>query len=811
MPAFDYKGVLAGTTSQLTANAQPTGSIAQLNGNDSKAPTSPFSIDWGDGSSTSGFFPSNHTYADATRNYVITLTSHEKDGSSLVIQVPVLFAAPTINATVPTNLISVSFPATLGVYQGALGYSAPNTANWAVITDFGKVGRQAWEYILSVAANIAYRMDGSAASFHGQNSFPINVVADSSGNYLYTVWFSNPPVIAVPGSSFSASSTSASLILHEIGHQFDLNSLHFTSTFNVDGQANGILTESLASIVHYATAYDLLNNSQAYGIPGDFALGLASETLNLFGGIKSSYDSYVAGGKNYTSWGNTIIQPDPTLGTINTLAYKFVEHAEAAGQGFLSPVIRMTHLLEQFKSGDMSSYSPGADSPAAETFRASLMVAALSYAFGQDLRTEFRDLNFPISDSVYGDFLSRADRAGAIFAGGPGNDILLAGGGADILTGDAGVDMLNGGAGSDSLTGGSGSDAIDGGAGFDTAYFSGSRASYTLTKTGSTSYTISGADGADTLTNVELLRFSDQAVQLAPGLPRDFDADGAADLLMRYSDGGLAAWLMDGPDLVRGGLIGNPGLNWVPKDTADFDGDGKADILLQNIDSSIAIWKVDGTSLAGGNLVGTPGTNWQARLAADFDGNGTADILLQNTDSSVVVWYVSGTGLAGGVVTGITPGPAWKVKGAGDFNGDSKADIILQRDSGEIALWTLDNGNFVSANLVGSPGESWHVKSVADFDGDGKADILMQHDDSRIAIWTMNGPAMTGAAVLDQPGPAWQVKGAYDMNADGKADIVLQRTSGEIAVWTMNGLDRIGAALSGNPGSAWALVGPTGG
>jgi hypothetical protein len=36
------------------------------------------------------------------------------------------------------------------------------------------------------------------------------------------------------------------------------------------------------------------------------------------------------------------------------------------------------------------------------------MVAALSYAFSQDLRAEFRKLNFPISDSDYSTLLSRA-------------------------------------------------------------------------------------------------------------------------------------------------------------------------------------------------------------------------------------------------------------------------------------------------------------------------------------------------------------------------------------------------------------------
>jgi hypothetical protein len=33
------------------------------------------------------------------------------------------------------------------------------------------------------------------------------------------------------------------------------------------------------------------------------------------------------------------------------------------------------------------------------------MVTALSYAFSTDLRTEFRDLNFPISDTIYAELM----------------------------------------------------------------------------------------------------------------------------------------------------------------------------------------------------------------------------------------------------------------------------------------------------------------------------------------------------------------------------------------------------------------------
>ncbi|WP_417492658.1 M10 family metallopeptidase C-terminal domain-containing protein [Maricaulis sp.] len=115
--------------------------------------------------------------------------------------------------------------------------------------------------------------------------------------------------------------------------------------------------------------------------------------------------------------------------------------------------------------------------------------------------------------------------------GGAGNDRLYGGDGRDELYGDAGIDILEGGAGADwlyggddrdtlnggsendQLTGGLGNDVIDGGDGTDTAVFSGNYADYTVEINGLTA-TVTGADGVDTLTNIEALQFDDQLVRI---------------------------------------------------------------------------------------------------------------------------------------------------------------------------------------------------------------------------------------------------------------------------------------------------------
>jgi len=88
-------------------------------------------------------------------------------------------------------------------------------------------------------------------------------------------------------------------------------------------------------------------------------------------------------------------------------------------------------------------------------------------------------------------------------------------------------DALLGGEGNDTLIAGAGDDAIDGGPGDDTAMYSGTRANYRVQKLGSGWKVVdqTGVEGSDTLTNVELLQFTDGKFGLvnpAPTTPPDY-------------------------------------------------------------------------------------------------------------------------------------------------------------------------------------------------------------------------------------------------------------------------------------------------
>lgn len=95
------------------------------------------------------------------------------------------------------------------------------------------------------------------------------------------------------------------------------------------------------------------------------------------------------------------------------------------------------------------------------------------------------------------------------------DDILTGDSGRNILIGADGNDSLDGGADVDRLTGGAGDDQLDGGWGWDYAHFAFDQSEYTVsTVNGVTTveHLGLGADGTDTLVNIEVMSFADGMV-----------------------------------------------------------------------------------------------------------------------------------------------------------------------------------------------------------------------------------------------------------------------------------------------------------
>ncbi|MCS6627355.1 M10 family metallopeptidase C-terminal domain-containing protein [Roseibacterium beibuensis] len=160
---------------------------------------------------------------------------------------------------------------------------------------------------------------------------------------------------------------------------------------------------------------------------------------------------------------------------------------------------------------------------------------------------------------------------GTLIVGANGGQYYAGTANADGITGTAFNDQIEAAGGDDTITGGAGADVIDGGAGTDIAVFSGDRSAYTINTVGGVT-TVSGPDGADSLTNVERLQFAD-GLYLITGAPVVNTINGTVgpDTLVGTSgfdsiNGG------DGDDVITGGASNDTLSGGAGVDTAVFAG-----------------------------------------------------------------------------------------------------------------------------------------------------------------------------------------------------------------------------------------------
>ncbi len=149
-----------------------------------------------------------------------------------------------------------------------------------------------------------------------------------------------------------------------------------------------------------------MNHAAEYGLPPDLVFDIRQSARSSIGLVRAAYERYLGSGTAFFSWNDPATPDDETFDTFMTIAYEFFAHAERADRGYAIPARRLMRLLGVFNEDLSQRYEPQSDSPAADAFRATLLVTALSYAFQSDLRAEFRELGFPIDDAVYDELMS---------------------------------------------------------------------------------------------------------------------------------------------------------------------------------------------------------------------------------------------------------------------------------------------------------------------------------------------------------------------------------------------------------------------
>jgi len=254
---------------------------------------------------------------------------------------------------------------------------------------------------------------------------------------------------------------------------------------------------------------------------------------------------------------------------------------------------------------------------------------------------------------------------GTLIVGANGGQYFAGTANADTITGTAFNDQIEAGAGDDTITGGAGADTIDGGAGTDTAVFSGNRSAYTINTVGAVT-TVSGPDGADSLTNVERLQFADGLYTIG-GAPIYNEINGTA-----------------GPDV----LVGTPGFDSISGGDGDdvITGGPGNDVLSGGAGVDTAVF-------AGPRSAYTVATSGGTTTVSGPDGTDTLTTIerLRFDDMTLIVGAGGGQYIAGTAGPDTLNGTAFNdliEGGAGDdvINGLGGNDDIYGGDGNDILI-----------------------------------------------------------------------------------------------------------------------------
>jgi hypothetical protein len=238
----------------------------------------------------------------------------------------------------------------------------------------------------------------------------------------------------------------------------------------------------------------------------------------------------------------------------------------------------------------------------------------------------------------------------------------------------------------------------------------------------------------------------------------DFNVDGNEDIVLQNDNGTPQIWLMNGTSRTSSVTLPGTDESWHVIAADDFNGDGQPDLLFQNDDSgAVGIWTMNGTSVVSMASVGNPGSAWRAIGAGDFNGDGNADILFQKNDGTPMIWEMNGTSIIASA-TLPNPGLLWRAVGTGDFNGDGKSDILFQNINGTPLIWEMNGTSITTSATLPNPGITQIAIGTSDFNGDGKADILFQNISGTPLIWEMNGTSVATTFTLPNPGIQWRLQ-----------------------------------------------------
>lgn len=409
--------------------------------------------------------------------------------------------------------------------------------------------------------------------------------------------------------------------------------------------------------------------------------------------------------------------------------------------------------------------------------------------------------------------------------GGSGNDTIL---------GNQAENGLYGNNGNDTLTGGLGNDSIDGGQGTDSAVFSGNRAGYTISRSGG-ALIVSGADGTDTISNVETLVFADGSYA-ASGLGTTSVSVSALSAAKAEGASGNTSYTFTvtrtgdtgGAQTVDWSVAGTGG---APASASDFAGgafpSGSVSFAAGETSKTVTItvagdkliesteqFTVTLTNPSTGAAIGTA-----SATGAIWNDDFIQHLPIDSSAGDDLVWQSNGQFLVSSGAAGLgqirvagTPGAGYEFKGTGQVGGDAGTDVIWAKAGGGVILG-IGAGSPLNFTLVpvSRPGSTWTYWTQADLNGDGRVELLWKQGEA-LAVTQLNSDgSKIGDTWLGMPGSGWAAVAAVDLNGDGRTDILWQNNSmgGALASGLVNASGNGFTSINwlSLPGAGWTYAG----
>jgi Calx-beta domain/FG-GAP-like repeat/RTX calcium-binding nonapeptide repeat (4 copies) len=427
-------------------------------------------------------------------------------------------------------------------------------------------------------------------------------------------------------------------------------------------------------------------------------------------------------------------------------------------------------------------------------------------------------------------------------------------------------DLIKAGDGANTLSGGHGNDTLDGGGGDDTAVFHGKQSDYKISVSGNTATLTdlrgNSPDGADTIKNIEHVKFGDGTVvdfanlKNTPVTPtpvagsvsiedrtivegangshtetftvKRTGGDAAFDVNFATKDG--SATVADGDYKENHGpLHFAQGVN-EQKISIVVNGDTKVEdpenftVNLSGATNGATITKAVGT--------GTIGNDDATPIPVHVAGSisiGDRTITEGSNGSHIETFTVTRTGgdaafdVRYATAAGSTSGAAGDYKATGgDLHfaagvNEQKISIVIDGDtkvegnetfkinlSDPTKGATIADGQAIITIKDDDVATTHHVAN--DFNGDGISDALFMNSSGKVALWELNGNHIDSNTSVGSVPAGWHVDGIADFNNDGKSDVLLHNDSGKVAMWQMDGNHIASNTTVGSVGADWKVI-----